>query len=245
MAMRIARESDQKSAASRANANEKRAAEKKILADLAGVAKRIVDYRKSEIVYKQGDEATSVMFVQSGSVKLCVANKEGKEAILAMLGPGDFLGEGCLAGQRIRMNKAEAAPGAILVVIEKDEMVRALQSERSFSDRFLSHILSRNIRAEADLVDQLFNSTEKRLARTLLLLARYGKELGQQGTAPKVSQQMLAGMVGTTRTRVSFLMSKFKRLGFIEYKGGLKVNNSLLTVLLHDAGRNSRQLMHS
>ncbi len=202
--------------------------------DSAGVARKIVEYRRSHKIYSQGDPAASVMYIQNGGVKLSVVNAVGKEAVVGILGPGDFFGEGCLAGQRICMGTATAiAPSAILI-IEKNEMLRVLHKERALSDRFMAYILSRNIRIEEDLIDQLFNSSEKRLARALLLLARYGKESQPQKMLPKVSQEMLAEMIGTTRTRVNFFMNKFRKLGFISYNGGLHIHSSLLSVVLHE-----------
>ena len=175
------------------------------------------------------------MYIQKGGVQLSVVSEVGKEAIVALLGPGDFFGEGCLAGLPFRMGTATAITPAIVLDIEKNEMIRALREEHTLSDRFIAYMLTRNIRVEEDLVDQLFNSTEKRLARTLLLLARYGKQDQPQKMLPKVSQEMLAEMVGTTRSRVNFFMNKFRNLGFIDYNGGIEVHNSLLTVVLHDA----------
>jgi CRP/FNR family transcriptional regulator, cyclic AMP receptor protein len=200
----------------------------------SGVARSVVEYRRSQKIYSQGDPATSVMYVQEGGVKLSVVNEVGKEAVVAILGPGDFFGEGGMAGQSVRMGTATAVVPTSLLVIEKNEMIRVLHAEHAFSDRFLSHMLSRNIRIEEDLVDQLFNSSEKRLARTLLLLARYGKEDQPEGLIPKVSQETLAEMIGTTRTRVNFFMNKFRKLGFIHYNGGLQVHKSLLSVVLHE-----------
>jgi CRP/FNR family cyclic AMP-dependent transcriptional regulator len=200
----------------------------------AGVARKIVEYRKSETIFTQGDACDSVLYIQKGGVKLSVLSKTGREAVVAMLGPGDFFGEGCLAGQPVRMGSATAITGSTILLVDKDQMVRLLHKQHELSDRFIAHMLARNIRIEEDLVDQLFNSSEKRLARTLLLLARFGKEDGPQKAVPKISQATLAEMVGTTRSRVNFFMNKFKRLGFIEYKDGLKVHNSLLTVVLHD-----------
>jgi CRP/FNR family cyclic AMP-dependent transcriptional regulator len=200
----------------------------------AGVARRVVQYRKSQKIYSQGEPATSVMYVQEGGIKLSVVNEVGKEAVVAILGPGDFLGEGCLAGQDIRMGTATAIAPADLLVIEKNEMMRVLHTEHDLSDRFMSYILLRNIRIEEDLVDQLFNSSEKRLARTLLLLARYGRESEPQKVRPKISQELLAEMIGTTRSRVNFFMNKFRKLGFIRYNGGLHVHSSLLSVVLHE-----------
>ena len=203
--------------------------------DSAGVARRVVEYRRSQKIYSQGDPAASVMYVQKGGVRLSVVNEVGKEAVLAMLGPGDFFGEGGMAGQAVRMGTATAITPTTLLVIEKSEMIRVLHAEHAFSDRFVSYILSRNIRIEEDLIDQLFNSSEKRLARTLLLLARYGKEPQPQKMLPKVSQQLLAEMIGTSRPRVSFFMNKFRKLGFIQYdNGGLQVHSSLLSVVLHE-----------
>jgi CRP/FNR family cyclic AMP-dependent transcriptional regulator len=205
-----------------------------VFLDSAGVARKIVEYRKSETIFTQGDACDSVLYIQKGGVKLSVLSKTGREAVVAMLGPGDFFGEGCLAGQPVRMGSATAITGSTILLVDKDQMVRLLHKQHELSDRFIAHMLARNIRTEEDLVDQLFNSSEKRLARTLLLLARYGKEDGPQKAVPKISQATLAEMVGTTRSRVNFFMNKFKRLGFIEYKDGLKVHNSLLTVVLHD-----------
>jgi CRP/FNR family cyclic AMP-dependent transcriptional regulator len=202
--------------------------------DSAGVARKVVEYRRTEKIYSQGDPASTVMYIQKGGVKLSVVNEVGKEAVLAILGPGDFFGEGGMAGQSVRMGTATAITAASLLVIEKGEMTRVLHAEHAFSDRFVSYMLSRNIRIEEDLIDQLFNSSEKRLARTLLLLARYGKEPQPEKIVPKVSQEMLAEMIGTTRSRVNFFMNKFRKLGFIHYNGGLQVHNSLLSVVLHD-----------
>jgi CRP/FNR family transcriptional regulator, cyclic AMP receptor protein len=174
------------------------------------------------------------MYIQDGGVKLSVVNEVGRMAVVQMLGPGDFFGEGCLAGQLDRIGAATAIISAAILVIGKKDMMRVLRSEHSFSDRFMSYILSRNIRLQEDLIDQLFNSIERRLVRTLLLLARYGKESQPQEVLPKVSQQMLAEIVGTTRTRVSSFMNKFLKLGFLHYHGGLRLHNSLLSVVLHD-----------
>jgi len=202
--------------------------------DSAGVARRVVEYRRSEKIYSQGEPATSVMYIQAGGVKLSVVNEVGKEAVVAILRPGDFLGEGAMAGQSVRMGMATAITPMTLLVIEKNEMIRVLHAEHAFSDRFVSYMLSRNIRVEGDLIDQLFNSCEKRLARTLLLLARYGKQDQPEGLIPKVSQETLAEMIGTTRSRVNFFMNKFRKLGFIHYNGGLQVHKSLLSVVLHE-----------
>src|SRR6202051_2003322 len=200
----------------------------------AGVARKIVEYRKSQKIFSQGDPATKVMYVQEGGVKLSVVNEVGKEAVLAMLGPGDFFGEGGMAGQTVRMGTATAITPTTLLVIEKEEMVRVLHAERAFSDHFVTYVLARIIRIEQDLVDQLFNSSEKRLARTLLLLTRYGMQDKPETMLPKVSQGTLAEMIGATRPRVNFFMNKFRELGFIKYnKGGLHINTSLLNVVLH------------
>src|SRR3989449_4793577 len=202
--------------------------------DSAGVARKIVEYRRSETIFTQGDPCDSVLYIQKGGVRLSVLSKTGREAVVAMLGPGDFFGEGCLAGQPVRMGSATAIAGSTILQVDKDQMVHLLHQQHSLSDRFIAHMLARNIRIEEDLVDQLFNSGEKRLARTLLLLARYGKQNEPQKAVPKISQETLAEMVGTTRSRVNFFMNKFQRLGFIDYTDGLKVNNSLLTVVLHE-----------
>lgn len=200
----------------------------------AGLAKTIVEYRRAEVIFTQGDTCEHVLYVQKGGVKLSVLSKAGRQAVVAMLGPGEFFGEGCLAGQAIRMGSATATSDSTILLVDKDAMVRLLHQEHALSDRFIAHMLSRNIRIEQDLIDQLFNSSEKRLARTLLLLARYGKHDKPVREVPPVSQETLAEMVGTTRSRVNFFMKKFQRLGFIDYTNGLKVNNSLLTVVLHD-----------
>ena len=199
----------------------------------SGLARKIVKYRAGDVAFGQGDPANDVRYIQTGAVKVSVLSRIGKEAVVAMLSPGDFFGEGALAGQSIRIETVTAMTPSTVLIIEKAEMVRLLHQEPPFADRFLAHMLSRNIRIEADLVDQLFNSSEKRLARTLLLLARYG-QADPQRMLPKISQETLAEMIGATRTRVNFFMNKFKRLGFIEYNGGLKVNTSLLSIVLHD-----------
>jgi len=202
--------------------------------DTAGVSKKVAEYRRGESVFSQGDDANSVMYIQRGGVKLSVVNGSGKEAVVAMFGPTDFFGEGCMAGQSVRMATATAIAPTALLVINKNEMLRVLHEEHELSDRFIGYMLAHNIRVEEDLVDQLFNSSEKRLARTLLLLARYGKQDQPDRTLPKVSQETLAEMIGTTRSRVNFFMNKFRKLGFIEYNGKIKVNKSLLTVVLHE-----------
>jgi CRP-like cAMP-binding protein len=198
------------------------------------VARRILEYANSQKIYSQGDSAKNVYYIQNGELKLSVVNEAGKEAVVAILSSGDFFGETCLAGQNLRMGTATAITPATLLVIEKPEMIRVLHSEHALSDRFLSYLLVRNIRVEEDLIDQLFSSSEKRLARTLLLLAHYGKENQPQKMITKVSQETLAEMVGTTRSRVNFFMNKFKRLGFIKYNDGLHVDPSLLSVLLYE-----------
>jgi CRP/FNR family transcriptional regulator, cyclic AMP receptor protein len=205
-----------------------------VFLDSAGVARRIVEYGKSQKIYSQGEPTNNVLYIQKGGIKLSVVNEVGKEAVVAMLGPGDFFGEGGIAGQVVRMGTATAVIPTTLLVIEKKEMIRVLHAEHAFSDRFLAYMLSRNIRVEEDLVDQLFNSSEKRLARTLLLLAQYGGKDQPQKKLPKVSQEMLAEMIGTTRSRVNFFMSKFKKLGFIKYDGGIHIDSSLLSIVLHD-----------
>jgi CRP/FNR family cyclic AMP-dependent transcriptional regulator len=202
--------------------------------DWTGVRLQRVEYEPAETIFTQGEPATSIMYVEKGAVRLSVLSHAGKEAVVAVLEVGHFFGEGCLAGQLQRMATATAmAPSAILAV-KKSEMVRQLHAVPAFADRFLTHMLTRNIRIEEDLVDQLFNSSEKRLARTLLLLARYGQPDGSRRALPKVSQEVLAEMVGTTRSRVNFFMNKFRKLGFIDYNGDLKINNSLLSVVLRD-----------
>jgi CRP-like cAMP-binding protein len=206
----------------------------KLFLDSAGLGRKIKTFREKETIFTQGDPANRVLYIQEGSVKLTVVNETGKEAVVAILGPGDFVGEGCLAGQSVCMATAIAIVPATILVIEKDEMVRALHAEHEFSDRFIAYMLERNLRVEADLIDQLFSSTEKRLARTLLLLARYGAHGRPQQVLPKVSQEMLAEMIGSTRSRVNLFMNKFKRLGFIRYDGGIHINDSLLSVVLHD-----------
>ena len=193
----------------------------------------VVEYRRGAVIFSQGDPASDVRYVRKGAVRLSVLSHGGKEAVVAMLGPGDFFGEGVLAGQSVRIATAVAAVATSVLIIDKATMVRLLHEEPDFSDRFIAYMLERNIRIEADLVDQLFNSSEKRLARTLLLLARYG-QTSPQRTLPKISQETLAEMVGTTRSRVNFFMNKFRKLGLIDYNGGLKINGSLLSFVLHD-----------
>jgi len=198
-----------------------------------GPARTVVKYRRGEVVFSQGDRGDDVRYIQKGAIKLSVLSRIGKEAVVAMLSTGDFFGEGALAGQSVRIGTATAMVPSSVLIIEKDAMIRLLHEEPAFSDRFISYMLTRNIRIEADLVDQLFNSSEKRLARTLLLLARYG-QVNPQRTLPKISQETLAEMIGATRARVNFFMNKFRKLGLIEYNGELKINSSLLSIVLHD-----------
>jgi CRP/FNR family cyclic AMP-dependent transcriptional regulator len=198
-----------------------------------GPARKVVKYRRGEVIFSQGDAASDVRYIQKGTIKLSVLSHAGKEAVVAMLGPGDFFGERTLAGHSVRIETATAVVATSVLIIEKDAMVGLLHQEPAFSDRFISYMLARNIRIEADLIDQLFNSSEKRLARALLLLARYG-QADSQRALPKISQGTLAEIVGTTRSRVNFFMNKFRRLGLIEYNGVLKVNSALLSVVLHD-----------
>jgi len=200
----------------------------------AGAARRVATYQKGKVVFSQGQSSDTVFYVQKGAIKISVLSRGGKEAVVAMLGPDDFFGEGALTGQSIRIGTATATMPTTVLVIEKGAMLRLLHDEPTFSDRFISYMLARNLRIEADLVDHLFNSSEKRLARTLLLLARYGDQAGAERKIPKISQETLAEMIGTTRSRVNFFMNKFRDLGFIKYNGGLKINTSLLSVVLHD-----------
>jgi CRP/FNR family transcriptional regulator, cyclic AMP receptor protein len=200
----------------------------------AGAARRVATYPRAKVVFSQGQPSDSVMYIQKGGIKISVLSRTGKEAVVAMLGPGDFFGEGALTGQSIRIGTATATTSTTVLIIAKAAMLRLLRDEPTFSERFISYMLARNIRIEADLVDHLFNSSEKRLARTLLLLARYGDQEGPERRIPKISQETLAEMIGTTRSRVNFFMNKFRDLGFIEYNGVLKINTSLLSVVLHD-----------
>jgi CRP/FNR family transcriptional regulator, cyclic AMP receptor protein len=199
-----------------------------------GVARTIIQCPKDYKIFSQGDPAESVFYIQQGRVKLKVKSKQGKEAVIAILGPSDFLGEACLIGQTVCLATATAIAPSCVLRIEKNEMLRVLHEERTFSDLFIPYVLSRNVRAQEDLVDQLFNSTEQRLARTLLLLAHYGKEGTPETVVPEITQETLAGMVGTTRSHVNFFMNKFKKLGLIDYKDGLRVHRSLLNIVLHD-----------
>jgi len=202
--------------------------------DSAGVDRKVRHFKKAEIIFSQGSPADTIMYIQEGAVKITALSAVGKEAIIAILQPGDFFGEGCMAGQQMRVGNATAITPSTVLVIEKNEMAHALHDQHELSDLFINFVLMRNIRIEADLVDRLFNSTEKRLARTLLLLAQYGKQGQPQRKLPKVSQETLAEMIGTTRTRVNLFMNKFKKLGFIKYDDEIEVNTSLLSVVLHD-----------
>ena len=194
----------------------------------------LVEYRRSQVIFSQGDPGESVMYIVSGVVRLSVRSTTGKEAVVAMLGRGDFLGEGALAGRPLRLGRASAIEPTTLRVIPRRDMMRLLHEEHAMSDRFIEYLVGRNRRIEADLIDQLFNSAEKRLARVLLLMARYGRNEDPHQVVPKISQEVLAEMVGTTRSRVNFFMNKFRKLGFIDYNGVLKVHDSLLSVVLHD-----------
>jgi CRP-like cAMP-binding protein len=200
----------------------------------AGAGKTVVTYQPTDVIFSQGSASDSVLYIQRGAVKLSVQSHGGKEAVVAMLGRGDFLGEGALAGHPVRLAAATAMTATTVLIVPKEQMIRVLHEQHALSDRFITYMLARNTRIEADLVDHLFNSSEKRLARTLLLLARYGKPDHTHRVLPRISQETLAEMIGTTRSRVNFFMNKFKKLGFIEYNGGLKVNHSLLTVIVHD-----------
>ena len=200
----------------------------------ANGGRTIITYRRNHIVFSQGEPADAVFYIQQGQVKLTVSSGRGKEAVVAIFGAGDFCGEGCLAGQPLRMATAATMTECSITRLEKDAMIRVLHDEPEFSEKFMSHLLTRNIRVEADLVDQLFNSSEKRLARMLLILANFGKEGKPEPVIAKVSQEMLAEMIGTTRSRVSFFMNKFRKLGLIDYNGHLEVHSSLLNVVLHD-----------
>jgi CRP/FNR family cyclic AMP-dependent transcriptional regulator len=202
--------------------------------DLAGIAERPIEHAQGDVIFAQGDGAKQVMYIQAGGVRLSVQSKAGRDAVLAMLGPGDFFGEGCLAGQRFRIGTATAIMPSTILPISCDTMVRVLHEKPAISDRFIAHMLARTIRIEEDLIDHLFNSSEKRLARALLLLAEYGKQTMSVHAVPKVSQKTLAEMVGMTRPRVNFFLNKFRTLGFIDYNGEFKVNRSLLLGVLRD-----------
>jgi CRP-like cAMP-binding protein len=202
--------------------------------ETAGIKRKIMQYRKGQEIFSQGEKCFAVLYLQTGTVKITVNSSAGKEAVVALLGPGEFFGEGCISGQPLRVSTATAMGPVSVLEIEKQEMIRVIHDEHEFSDRFVAHMLKRNVRIEEDLVDQLFNSSEKRLARALLLIARYGADERPQKIVAQVSQGTLAEMIGTTRSRVSFFMNKFRKLGFIKYNGGLEVNDSLLRVILHD-----------
>jgi len=197
-------------------------------------AETVKEYRRKHTIFSQGSPADAVFYIEKGKVKLTVLSARGKEAVVAILGSGDFFGEGGLAGQPLRMATATSMTECSILRIKKETMIRMLHDERAFSELFMSYLLSRNTRIEEDLVDQLFNSSEKRLARILLLLTRFGKEGQHELVVPRVSQETLAEMVGTTRSRVSFFMNKFRKLGLIDYNGGLHVHSSLLSIVLHD-----------
>jgi CRP/FNR family cyclic AMP-dependent transcriptional regulator len=205
----------------------------KFLASI-GEGRRILAIARKQTIFTQGDVADAVFYIQKGRVRLAVVSKAGKEATIAILKEGEFFGEGSMAGQVRRMGSAVAMTACEILRVDKKAMIEALHREHTFSDMFVAYLLQRNIRYEEDLVDQLFNSSEKRLARVLLLLARFGKEGTPESVVPKISQETLAEMVGTTRSRVSFFMNRFRKLGFIHYNGGLKVHSSLLNVVLHD-----------
>jgi CRP-like cAMP-binding protein len=199
-----------------------------------GKGRTISEYRKNQVVFSQGDPGDAIFYIHKGKVKLNIVSSAGKEAVIAILGPGDFLGEGCLAGRPLCLGTATAMSDCSIVRLEKLSTIRVLHEEPAFSEMFMSYLLSRNMRIEEDLVDQLFNSSEKRLARVLLLLANFGKEGKPEPVIAKISQETLAEMIGTTRSRVSFFMNKFRDLGFIEYNGELHVHSSLLNIVLHD-----------
>jgi len=200
----------------------------------ANGGRTLADFRANDRIFVQGDAADAVFYITKGEVKLGVLSKQGKEAVVAILRDGDFFGEGCLAGQPLRMASAVAMSECSIMKVDKFAVIQLLHEEPEFSELFMAHLLSRNIKIEEDLVDQLFNSSEKRLARVLLLLANFGKEGSPQTVIPKISQETLAGIVGTTRSRVSFFMNRFRKLGFIDYNGGMKVHSSLLNIILHD-----------
>ncbi|HZR26298.1 MAG TPA: Crp/Fnr family transcriptional regulator [Vicinamibacterales bacterium] len=219
----------------------KRSFDAQAFLDASGLKAKVVEYQSSDTIFSQGDASDTIFYIQRGSVKLSVLSPAGREAVVGVLTQGDFFGEGALAGQPVRLVTAKSMTPSTIRVIPKGQMIRLLHKQHELSDRFISHMLARNNRLEADLVDQLFNASEKRLARTLLLLARYGKPNGPLRVLPRISQEVLAEMVGTTRSRVNFFMNKFRKLGFIEYNaGGLKVHNALLSVVLHDPARSDR-----
>src|SRR5438045_3779789 len=213
----------------------KRRFDAKAFLDSSGIAGKAVEYRPAETIFSQGDASDNVLYIQRGRVKLSVLSRGGKEAVVGVLGEGDFLGEGALAGQPVRLATATAMGASTIRIVPKQQMIRLLHNQHTLSDRFIAHMLARNTRLEEDLVDQLFNASEKRLARMLLLLARYGKPAGPRRVLPRISQEVLAEMVGTTRSRVNCFMNKFRKLGFIDYNGALKVHDALLSVVLHDS----------
>ena len=207
----------------------------RVFLENAGVGRTLIDLKKGQVLFSQGDAADAVFYIEKGDVRLTVVSQRGKEATVALLESGNFVGESCIAAaERLRMVTATALTRCRLMRIERKEMVRVLHEEHAFADVFVSFLLARNVRIQADLVDQLFNSSEKRLARVLLLLAHFGKEGKPENVIPKISQEVLAEMIGTTRSRVNFFMNRFRKLGFIEYNGGLEVHSSLLNVILHD-----------
>jgi CRP/FNR family cyclic AMP-dependent transcriptional regulator len=199
-----------------------------------GGGRSAAKYARGQPIFRQGDAADAVFYVQDGKVQITVVSEQGKEGVIGMLDAGEFFGEGCLAGQPLHMASASATAESAIIRIEKDAMIRALRDEPAFSQLFMAYLLSRNVQIEADLVDQLFNSSEKRLARVLLLLAQFGKDGKMEAVIPKISQEILASRVGTTRSRINYFLNKFRKLGFIEYNGGLKVHSSLLNVIVHD-----------
>lgn len=200
---------------------------------LAGMGRSVVEYQQGQAIFLQGDPADAVFYIQEGKVQITVLSEHGKEGVIAMLGPREFFGEGCLAGQPLHLATAAATTDSTIVTIDKDAMIRMLRDEPTFSQMFMSFLLSRNVQVEADLVDQLFNSSEKRLARVLLLLSNFGKN-GKMEPIPNISQEILAARVGTTRSRINFFMNKFRKLGLIEYNGEIKVHSALLNVIVHD-----------
>jgi CRP/FNR family transcriptional regulator, cyclic AMP receptor protein len=206
----------------------------RVFLESAGPARKVVEHRRGGVIFDQGDPCDTVLYVQKGGVKVSVLSTAGREGVVAMLGPGDFFGEGCLSGQPVRTGSATAMVPSTILLIDKDQMVTLLHEQPALSDRFIAHMLTRNIRIQEDLVDQLFNSTEQRLARTLLLLARHGQRGAATGTIPKITQETLAEMVGTTRARVNVFMNKFKRLGFIDYTHELNVHATLQAVVAGD-----------
>jgi CRP/FNR family cyclic AMP-dependent transcriptional regulator len=199
-----------------------------------GAGRSAAKYERGQAIFRQGEAADAVFYIEKGKVQITVVSEQGKEGVIGMLEAGEFLGEGCLAGQALHMASASVTTESAIVRIEKDAMIRALRDEPTFSQLFMSYLLSRNVQIEADLVDQLFNSSEKRLARVLLLLAHFGKDGKMEPVIPNISQEILAARVGTTRSRINFFMNKFRKLGFIEYNGSLKVHSSLLNVIVHD-----------